>query len=132
MKTTTKAFFLSSVLLSSASIWAAPVTFSYVDTSATGGYSVSNGGSHDCSSLNTTDVVKVALSANVAGAYDCNGVNVGIATANQKGRGKAYRVHTAGGAAPVEVANTVRYTDIAAAKTKAGTEATNALNDAGT
>ncbi len=134
MKTSTKIIAVSSILFGFTAAWAAPVTLDYSQTGGATPYTVQKaaGGTAVCDALNDTDVVKIALSANVAAAFDCNGVNAGIATANAKGRGKSYRVHTAGGSAPIEAAAAARYANIAAAKTEAGTQATAALTAAGT
>lgn len=41
--------------------------------------------------------IAIKQSANVAAAYECGSTHVGISTANWKGRGKYYQIHSGGG-----------------------------------
>ena len=123
---------LTSTLIASATVWAA-TSFNYTNTGAAGGFPITQTGANACASILATETIKPALSANVAGAFDCtNSVNVGVATANWKGRGRAYRVHTAGGNSPQESAVALRYVDLATAQAEAQKQATAANGEAGT
>jgi len=57
---------------------------------------VTGGSGNQCEA--TQENITVKLSANVAGAYECDSKNVALVTGNLKGKGTAYTVHSGGGA----------------------------------
>ncbi len=129
MNNSTRTALIISVLIGSASAWAA-TSFDYTQS---GNFPITKTGTNACDAILATETINPALSANVAGAFNCtNGVNVGVATANAKGRGRAYRVHSAGGNSPQESTVQARFSSITAAKTEAQTQADNANAEAGT
>lgn len=118
-----KSIFLATAIGAGASAWAA-TTFDHT--------AVATVDSTACAALNGVDTVRIALSKDNGGAYNCNSANVGLAAANSKGRGMVYSTHSAGGNAIVATPQQARFSSLTAAKTAAGTAADTALTNAGT
>ena len=76
----------------------------------------------DCGFL--ANNIEFGLSANVAGGVACTtAAGIAVATANYKGRGRAYSLNTAGGNSVLETAAASKYADAATAATAAQTAA---------
>lgn len=136
MNNIAKLILIAAALTAGAASWAAPTTWGADAVTTTPGTTTDSNTTNFTVSQTQCPALKegitVAASVNVGAAFDCsNGINAGIATSNWKGRGRTYRVHSAGGSSPQEKPIT-RSVDISAARTAAGADATNAMNEAGT
>lgn len=93
MKSSTKITIAASAILLATASWAAPTNvhaITYASTKILG----PTGSANACDPLQ--DSIRVGVSANVVANVACSTGNVGIATANFKGRGRVYTVHSAG------------------------------------
>lgn len=132
MNNTIKLSLLAASLFGATTIWAAATDLG--DPSNNTKTLVTSGNAGTCPVL--VEDISVKQSKNVGAAYDCTPTHVGIGTANSKGRGSSYQIHSGGGN-PLETTGVGagtggKFSNFADAQAKAALAATAALTKAGT
>lgn len=128
MNNTIKLSVLAIALAGAAASWAAAVTLPDATASAEKTQVLPA----NCPAL--VEAVSIKQSANVAAAFDCGATHVGISTANWKGQGNYFQIHSGGGN-PLKQHGTSanqggKYPSLSAANTDVATGATAALTKA--
>lgn len=68
-----------------------------IDENAAGSVTSITNAAAECPYIKEGETVKISLSANVAGAYDCDTNQAGFAAGSVKGKGRIYSVSSNGG-----------------------------------